>query len=848
MLSVESSETLNSQACSAIQLIIKLQYTRMKHLFLFVSFLFFGTHSLLAQQDVTFNVVLSYYIDQGLFNPETESVDVAGTFNDWGATHTPLSDPDGDSTYSVTLGGFEVGETIEFKFRFNNQWGGREEFPGAGNNREYTVTEGENIITVWYNDEYPPTGPPIASFSVSSPKAFTGSNITFFNESTGLVESIQWYFEGGSPSTSNEDSPSVWYSSSGTFDVTLVVESSEGRDSLRIEDMITVIEQTDADLYWWNDAIFYEIFVRSFYDSDGDGIGDFQGIIQKMDYLNDGDPNTHDDLGITGIWLMPISASPSYHGYDVVDYKSINPDYGTEEDFRQFMEEAHARGIRVIVDYVMNHSSTQHPWFQASASNDAFYRDFYRWSDTKPSYNGPWGQEVWHSRNNDYYYGLFWGGMPDLNYETQAVKDSMFDAATFWLEEMDVDGFRLDAVKYIFENGSELENIDPTFEFWGDFNAHVKSVKPEAFNVGEAWAGTSTVIKYVTNNRLDYAFEFDLAGNVIGGVREANAEKIIRTAEHAYNAYPYLQFGTFLTNHDQNRVYNEFWSQTEYETTSKMKLAASVYLTLPGIPYIYYGEEIGMIGSKPDEDIRLPMKWDDTSKGGFTTGNPWRNSQQYPLSMQPNVADQMEDQNSLLRWYQKLIDIRLDEAALRRGTFTNVPTQDNEVVSYLRSWEGEQVLFVANLSSDAKNNIALSLPPGAEQENEIFASLVNTDVISQEGIVQLDGYEAQVFKLVPESSVSTEQELLPKQVELRQNYPNPFNPSTTIAFSLPQSGQVSIDIFDPNGRKIQTLVNEVRQAGEHAVSWDASTLATGMYFYQLRSSGLVLTRKMTLIK
>lgn len=180
--------------------------------------------------------------------------------------------------------------------------------------------------------------------------------------------------------------------------------------------------QSAGTTYWWNDTVFYEIFVRSFYDSDGDGIGDLQGIIQKLDYLNDGNPETSSDLGITGIWLMPVSQSPSYHGYDVTDYYTIEDDYGNNDDFLALMDACHARGIKVIVDLVMNHCSSQHPWFIASQQNDPEYTDWFRWSSTDPGYLGPWGQPVWHQGTNGlYYYGIFWGGMPDLNYAHSPV-------------------------------------------------------------------------------------------------------------------------------------------------------------------------------------------------------------------------------------------------------------------------------------------------------------------------------------------------------------------------------------------------------------------------------------------
>ncbi len=211
----------------------------------------------------------------------------------------------------------------------------------------------------------------------------------------------------------------------------------------------------DFDTHWWNDAVFYEIFVRSFYDSNGDGIGDFKGLMDKLDYLNDGDPDTHDDLGITGIWLMPIMKSPSYHGYDIQDYNATEPDYGSMQDFENFLEAAHQRGIKVIIDMVMNHSSNQHPWFTQSANNTGGYRDWYVWSPANPGFLGPWGQTVWFPRGGNYYYGLFGSGLPDINYRDTALKNAMFDVVNFWLDK-GVDGFRLDAIKYLVEDGTDV--------------------------------------------------------------------------------------------------------------------------------------------------------------------------------------------------------------------------------------------------------------------------------------------------------------------------------------------------------------------------------------------------------
>src|SRR5690242_15613038 len=203
----------------------------------------------------------------------------------------------------------------------------------------------------------------------------------------------------------------------------------------------------------WSRRVWYEAFVRSFKDGNGDGIGDFRGLTSKLDYLNDGDPSTTDDLGVTGMWLMPIADSPSYHGYDVIDYDKVEPDYGTRADLDAFLAAAHARGIKVIVDLVLNHTSSENPWFQASAKHDGTHDDWYVWSDTNPGWLGPDGQVVWREQGKRWYYALFSEGMPDLNYRSPAVTAEIDRITTYWLQDVGVDGFRLDAAKYLVEDG-----------------------------------------------------------------------------------------------------------------------------------------------------------------------------------------------------------------------------------------------------------------------------------------------------------------------------------------------------------------------------------------------------------
>jgi glycosidase len=310
-----------------------------------------------------------------------------------------------------------------------------------------------------------------------------------------------------------------------------------------------------TQLGWWNNNVFYEIFVRSFYDSNGDGIGDFNGIVEKLDYLNDDDPSTNDDLGITGIWLMPINASPSYHGYDVTDYFAVNPEYGTMEEFQNLLDAAHQRGIRVIIDVVLNHTSVQHPWFQeANSDPNNPYRDYYIFEESSPGFNSPWGSEVWYrAANGGFYYGVFWEGMPDLDYTNPDVTAEMQDVIRFWLEDVGVDGFRLDAIKHLIEDGRIQENTPATHEWWQSFYDYYTSINPEAFTVGEAWSATSEVVKYI-GDEVNIAFEFDLAEDMIQTARRDTNILISGTHENVTSNFPPHQYATFLTNHDQDRT------------------------------------------------------------------------------------------------------------------------------------------------------------------------------------------------------------------------------------------------------------------------------------------------------
>jgi glycosidase len=486
---------------------------------------------------------------------------------------------------------------------------------------------------------------------------------------------------------------------------------------------------------WWNDRVFYEVFVRSFQDSDGDGVGDLTGLIERLDYLNDADPKTDDDLGVTGMWLMPITESPSYHGYDVVDYTAVEQDYGDAATFRRLIEEAHARGMVVIVDLVINHTSNQHPWFQQAVDGrDAPRRDWYVWSDEQLTYRGPWGQQVWYKRGDAYYYAIFWEGMPDLNYRHPAVTDAIYEATRFWLEEMGADGFRMDAIRHLIEDGQQQENTLATHAWLQDWHDHYRAIKPYALTVGEVWTRSEDVVPYV-GDEMDICFEFDLASAVIDGARGGTTGVVDSVAQKVERLYPSGQYATFLTNHDQERVMTQLRGDE-----AQAKTAATIYLTLPGVPFLYYGEEIGMSGAKPDERIRTPMQWSDADHAGFSSTVPWQGIN--PDYATRNVAAQLDDEDSLLRRYIRLIRLRSAYEALRTGSLIAVQAGNIHVYAYLRHGEAEDVLVVHNLDEGPVTEYALALrgsalTPGTYRARELLSGVQAASLtVGQQGAIE----------------------------------------------------------------------------------------------------------------
>jgi alpha-amylase len=499
---------------------------------------------------------------------------------------------------------------------------------------------------------------------------------------------------------------------------------------------VTGLPQGTDGYTWWNDTVFYEIFVRSFYDSDGDGIGDFNGIIEKLDYLNDGDPDTGTDLGVTGIWLMPIFPSPSYHGYDVTDYYAVNPDYGTMEDFQRLLDETHARGIRVIIDMVLNHTSSEHPWFvEARRDPNSPKRDWYVWSDTDPGFPGPWGQDVWYpSIDGTYYYAMFWEGMPDLNYNNPEVTSEMDAVTRFWLDEVGVDGFRLDAARYLIEDGTVQADTPATHAWWENYRLVYKASNPDSFTIGEVWTDIGGMSEYVQGDELDMAFEFDLASALINSALKGSALSATGQLKLSTKLIPDMAFAPFLTNHDQERT-----TTLLNASVPKAQVAASMLLTAPGAPFIYYGEEVGMQGSKPDEDIRRPMQWSGQLYAGFTTGVPWRppgtDWQIY------NVAHETRDPDSLLSHYRNLIAIRNQHAALRVGETSVIRSTNSALYTILRTSQEETILAIINLSGSAVSNYSLSLDESPLESGTYRSySLIGPDSLAKLAISSDGGF------------------------------------------------------------------------------------------------------------
>ena len=443
-------------------------------------------------------------------------------------------------------------------------------------------------------------------------------------------------------------------------------------------------------------GVYYEIFVRSFYDSNGDGIGDLAGVTAKLPYLK--------SLGVSGIWLTPIFSSPSYHGYDITDYRAINPQYGTMADFERLVKAAHTDGIKVILDMVINHTSDRNPWFIAAQNPASPYHDWYIWAGphTNLDEKSPWGGPVWRTLGRQHYMGIFCGCMPDLNYDNPAVRNEMISIGRYWLRK-GADGFRLDAAKHIFDklerDDHSMAIMDKDAAWWDEYRQGLDSSDAHAYLVGEVTGGHYRLHAPFVKP-LNAVFDFPMAVRLVKSARSGRDDGIGAALVHMQTVYRaaaghYVMDAPFLSNHDQQRVMTDLGGNLD-----KMKLAAAMLLTLPGNPFVYYGEEIGMRGSKPDPQDREPMRWNiSRSAPGETT---WETSP-VPMSQDVSVQAENDDPHSLLNRYRELIHWRMDIAPLRDGVAGEYATGNPALAAWrLRDGSG-RVLVVHNLSARAQS-------------------------------------------------------------------------------------------------------------------------------------------------
>jgi alpha-amylase len=459
-------------------------------------------------------------------------------------------------------------------------------------------------------------------------------------------------------------------------------------------------------------GVFYQIFVRSFRDSNGDGIGDLKGIIESLDYLNDGNPKTNTDLGVSGIWLTPIFQSPSTHGYDVSDYYKVNPTFGTMADLKRLLQEAEKRGIKVLLDLVLNHTSSQHPYFMDALKNvDSPYRDWFIWSDKETNLNEQSAiqKPAWHASPSGYYFGVFSEHTPDLNYQNTDVQRFAVEVAKYWLS-LGVDGFRVDAAKHIFDDFS-TSALDPQTalnnqQMWQAFRAQVNEAYPNAWLISEVWDNPETIAPYL-DRAFDSSFNFVLARHIIQALQHEKPGNFAATTNEMYQTYRSLgsdKFvdGIFLSNHDKDRLMTAV-----NQDLRKAKLAASLLLTLPGTVYVYYGEELGVRGAKENDQSRLPFPW---SAGGKSAGQTnWMSDKTLSALNTKHALDtQLRLPDSIYNHYRSLIHFRNSHKSLQIGDVTSYPLNTTSVESYLRVTDDEKLLVLHNMSGQSQS-VALPL-------------------------------------------------------------------------------------------------------------------------------------------
>ena len=490
---------------------------------------------------------------------------------------------------------------------------------------------------------------------------------------------------------------------------------------------------------WYKDAIIYQLHVRTFYDSNGDGVGDFAGLTMKLDYLQ--------DLGINTIWLLPFFPSPLRDdGYDIADYTSVHPNYGSLEDFKAFLTAAHNRGIRIIIELVLNHTSDQHPWFQeARSSRDNPKRSWYVWSDSDDRYRGvriifldtEISNWAWDPISKSYYWHRFFSHQPDLNYDNPEVFEAIWRVMKFWME-MGVDGFRLDAVPYLVEReGSSCENLPETHAIVRELRRRLEQEHPEKMLLAEANQWPADVSAYFgQSDEFHMAFHFPLMPRMFMAVQLEDRKPVIEILQQTPQIPEGCQWCIFLRNHDELTLemvtdVERDYMYDEYAKDKTMRLNLGIrrrlapmmdndqrrihllnclLMSMPGTPIIYYGDEIGMgdnvyLGDR--NGVRTPMQWNGGWNAGFSSADPERLYS--PLISNPiygyqavNVESQRRSPHSLLSWMKRLMQVRKSSRVFSRGTIEFLNPSNHRVLAYVRQLGEERVLIVNNLSSAAQ--------------------------------------------------------------------------------------------------------------------------------------------------
>jgi maltose alpha-D-glucosyltransferase/alpha-amylase len=494
-----------------------------------------------------------------------------------------------------------------------------------------------------------------------------------------------------------------------------------------------------SDDLWYKDAVFYELHVKAYTDANGDGMGDFPGLLTRLDHLK--------DLGVDCLWLLPMYPSPLRDdGYDISDYCAIHPQYGTLDDFKTFLSAAHERGLRVITELVVNHTSDQHPWFkEARSSPESPKRDYYVWSDTDDRYRGvriifrdtEMSNWAWDPVSKAYYWHRFFSHQPDLNFDNPAVREEIWQVMRFWLE-LGVDGFRVDAVPYLVEReGTSCENLLETHAVLRELRRRMDAGFPGRMLLAEANMWPEDVRPYFGDgDEFHMAFHFPIMPRMFMALRLEDRKPLVEIIERTPDIPAACQWGLFLRNHDEltlemvtdaerDYMYEEYARDPVARINlgirrrlaplldgdrRRIELMNALLLSLPGSPVLYYGDEIGMgdnvyLGDR--NGVRTPMQWTGGWNGGFATADPERLYQ--PLISNPvygyqavNVESQRRQENSLLNWTKRLIQVRRSTQVFGRGSIEFLKPANHRVLAYVRSLDSEKVLVVNNLSGTAQ--------------------------------------------------------------------------------------------------------------------------------------------------